>query len=87
MSTTTGQSTAPCFELEPYKSLGNEERTRRIEAVRSEMGPRLLTLGHHYQQDEVIALSDLRGDSLQLSRLAAESFESGSEIGSMSWFP
>ena len=32
------------------------------------MGPRLLILGHHYQQDEVIALSDLRGDSYQLSQ-------------------
>ncbi len=30
-------------------------------------------LGHHYQQDEVIALSDLRGDSYQLSKMAAES--------------
>jgi quinolinate synthase len=35
------------------------------------MGPRLLILGHHYQQDEVIALSDLRGDSYQLASLAA----------------
>ena len=32
-----------------------------------------LILGHHYQQDEVIALSDLRGDSYQLSRMAADS--------------
>ena len=31
------------------------------------MGRRLLILGHHYQQDEVIALADLRGDSYQLS--------------------
>ena len=35
------------------------------------MGPRLLILGHHYQQDDVIALSDLRGDSYQLASLAA----------------
>ena len=35
------------------------------------MGRRLLILGHHYQQDEVIALSDLRGDSYQLSQMAA----------------
>jgi quinolinate synthase len=32
-----------------------------------------LILGHHYQQDEVIAHSDLRGDSYQLSQLAASS--------------
>jgi len=32
-----------------------------------------LILGHHYQQYEVIALSDLRGDSYQLSKMAASS--------------
>src|SRR5947199_6481751 len=37
------------------------------------MGPRLLILGHHYQQDEVISHSDLRGDSYQLSQMAAGS--------------
>ena len=45
--------------------------TKRIQQVRDAMGPRLLILGHHYQQDEVIALSDLRGDSYQLASLAA----------------
>lgn len=64
---------APSFELAPYKSLGNDELADRINAVRAEMGSRLLILGHHYQQDEVIALSDLRGDSYQLSKMAADS--------------
>jgi quinolinate synthase len=64
---------APLHELAPYKSLSNEELSARIEAVRREMGPRLLILGHHYQQDEVIAHADLRGDSYQLSQLAAAS--------------
>ncbi|WP_425615319.1 quinolinate synthase NadA [Anatilimnocola sp. NA78] len=59
--------------LKPYKSLSNEELSARIEKVRREFGPRLLILGHHYQQDEVIAHSDLRGDSYQLSQLAASS--------------
>ncbi len=59
--------------LAPYKSLANSELTERIQAVRDRMGPELLILGHHYQQDEVIALSDLRGDSYQLSRMAADS--------------
>jgi quinolinate synthase len=57
--------------LQPYKSLSNEELSARIEAARRELGPRLLILGHHYQQDEVIAHADLRGDSYQLSQLAA----------------
>ncbi|MCA9242095.1 MAG: quinolinate synthase NadA, partial [Planctomycetales bacterium] len=60
-------------DVKPYKSLANEELSKRIEAVRAEMGSRLLILGHHYQQDEVIAHADLRGDSYQLSQLAAAS--------------
>src|SRR6056297_2737164 len=59
--------------LKPYKTLSNEELQTRIEAVRAELGDRLMILGHHYQQDEVIAHSDLRGDSYQLSQMAADS--------------
>jgi quinolinate synthase len=59
------------FELRPYKSLGNAELAARIQRVRDELGPWLLILGHHYQQDEVIALADLTGDSYRLSELAA----------------
>jgi quinolinate synthase len=68
---TVDQLAAPTFDLVPYKSLDNAELTARIQAVRAEMGPRLRILGHHYQQDEVIALSDLQGDSYRLSELAA----------------
>ena len=60
-------------ELADYKSLANEELSARIDAVREQMGSELLILGHHYQQDEVIAHSDLRGDSYQLSKMAANS--------------
>jgi quinolinate synthase len=63
----------PALELKPYKSLSNQELAERIEAVRRDMGSRLMILGHHYQQDEVIAHSDLRGDSYQLSQMAAAS--------------
>lgn len=63
----------PLLELKPYKSLSDEVLAGRISAVRKEMGDRLLILGHHYQQDEVIAHSDLRGDSYQLSQMAADS--------------
>jgi len=71
MSTATDRT--PAHELAIYKPLDNETLTGRIQAVRDELGPRLLILGHHYQQDEVIALSDLTGDSYQLSKLAAAS--------------
>ncbi|RMG00348.1 MAG: quinolinate synthase NadA, partial [Planctomycetota bacterium] len=61
------------YPLEPYKSLDARELTERIQAVREQMGDALLILGHHYQRDEVVELSDLRGDSYRLSALAAES--------------
>ena len=63
--------TQPAHELQPYKELTSDILTERIRQVRAAMGRRLLILGHHYQQDEVIALADLRGDSYQLSALAA----------------
>ena len=44
----------------------------RIREIKSELGDSLVILGHHYQRDEVIALADYRGDSLQLSREAAQ---------------
>src|SRR3972149_5520071 len=65
------QTESPAFDIAAYKPLDNEELIQRIQRVRAEMGSRLLILGHHYQQDEVIALSDLRGDSYQLASLAA----------------
>jgi quinolinate synthase len=73
MTTTLEAPAAPRFPLKPYKSLDNETLSQRIASVRAQMGSRLLILGHHYQQDEVIALSDLRGDSYQLSQMAASS--------------
>ena len=63
----------PEFELAPYKSLENDDLHDRIQQIRAEFGSELLILGHHYQQDEVIELSDLRGDSYKLSQLAAAS--------------
>ncbi|MHC4403406.1 MAG: quinolinate synthase NadA [Planctomycetota bacterium] len=72
MATLAKSIAAAAFDLDPYNSLDSDALTERIRAVRTEMGRRLLILGHHYQQDEVIALSDLRGDSYQLSRLAAD---------------
>jgi quinolinate synthase len=69
MSSATDTSTPRDFA--PYRSLPADELHERIEAVRREMGERLLILGHHYQQDEVIGHTDLRGDSYKLAALAA----------------
>ncbi len=63
----------PPPDLKPYKSLSNDELATRIEQVRQQLASKLLILGHHYQQDEVISHSDLQGDSYQLSKMAAES--------------
>ncbi len=63
------------FPISDYKPLGNEELSARIAAGRAQLGKKLLILGHHYQQDDVIEHSDLRGDSYQLSQLAASSSE------------
>jgi len=43
----------------------------RVSEHKSRFGKRLVILGHHYQQDEVIELADFTGDSLKLSQLAA----------------
>jgi len=66
------QLNAPKFDFKDYRSLSNEQLSQRITAVKRNLGDALQILGHHYQQDEVIDHSDLRGDSLQLSQLAAE---------------
>lgn len=64
-----------------YLRLDLDEAARRIEARRAELGDRLLVLGHHYQQDDVIRHADLTGDSLRLSRMAAdEAARRGSEF-------
>ncbi len=62
---------SPIYNLNAYTSLGNDQLTSRIQRIRREMGRRLLILGHHYMQDSVIALADLRGDSYQLAALAS----------------
>jgi quinolinate synthase len=61
------------LDFEPYRDLADHALKERIIAAKEYMGDALLILGHHYQQDEVIAFADLRGDSLKLSQLAAAS--------------
>ncbi len=38
----------------------------RVSELKSELGKKLVILGHHYQRDDVIQVSDFRGDSLKL---------------------
>jgi len=68
----TNTQTDAAGPLAAYRGLEDAILEARIEAVRRQMGKRLVILGHHYQQDGVIAHADLQGDSYQLSRSAAE---------------
>jgi quinolinate synthase len=56
----------------PYPELSPCELRLRIESARQRLGKRLVILGHHYQQDDVIEFADFTGDSFELSRRAAE---------------
>lgn len=55
--------------------IGNDptspELIEHIQSLRAKLGKKLVILGHHYQRDDVIAHTDRRGDSLDLSRYAA----------------
>jgi len=57
---------------EDYYSMTDRDLADAIEARRAQLGDDLLILGHHYQQEAVIQHADLTGDSLKLSRMAAE---------------
>ncbi|MDQ1441098.1 MAG: quinolinate synthase [Acidimicrobiaceae bacterium] len=54
-----------------YTSATPDELVSRIGTAKTELGPRLIILGHHYQRDEVMRWADVRGDSFGLSRIAA----------------
>lgn len=58
--------------LEDYLVMDDEEIAERIEDARSELGKRVVILGHHYQRDDVIRHADLTGDSYQLSVMASK---------------
>lgn len=55
-----------------YRTATDAELAERIGSAKAALGDRLVILGHHYQRDEVMRWADARGDSLALSRLAAE---------------
>jgi quinolinate synthase len=64
-----------------YLRMTDEELAAGIRARKEQLGDRLLVLGHHYQQDDVVRHADLTGDSLKLSQMAAaESARRGSEF-------
>ncbi len=58
---------------EKYKALSDEQAVPRIAAAKEKLGDKIMILGHHYQRDEVIEFVDRVGDSLYLSKEAANS--------------
>lgn len=44
----------------------------RVHTAKRTLGNRLTILGHHYQADPIVSVSDIIGDSLELSRKAAK---------------
>ena len=58
-----------------YSKLSEDELRTGISRFKQELGKRLVILGHHYQQDDVIRFADFTGDSLKLSMLAAQQTE------------
>ena len=59
--------------LQEYALLDDADCDARIRAAKEALGERLVILGHHYQREEVFRHADFAGDSLKLSRQAAES--------------
>ena len=59
--------------IQPYTLLDDEDCEARILKARETLGERLIILCHHYQRDEVFRHADFTGDSLKLSREAANS--------------
>ena len=59
--------------IQNYSLLSDEECDQRIQAAKEKLGERCVILGHHYQRNEVFKHADVSGDSLKLSKYAAES--------------
>lgn len=59
--------------IQDYTLLDDSEAAARIAAAKAKLGDRLVILGHHYQREEVFQFADFSGDSLKLSRQAADS--------------
>lgn len=55
-----------------YTQMTDEQLAAAIGERRARLGDDLVVLGHHYQQDEVIAFADFTGDSFKLSQIAAQ---------------
>jgi quinolinate synthase len=56
----------------PEAELSDEKVLQELTDIKKRLGAKVVVLGHHYQQDDVIAFADIIGDSLELARKAGE---------------
>jgi quinolinate synthase len=54
------------------KDLNDQQVLNELLNIKKRLDSKVIVLGHHYQQDDVIAFADITGDSLELARKAAE---------------
>lgn len=56
----------------PVEELSDEEVLKELRSIKEELKDKVLVLGHHYQQDDVIEFADVTGDSLKLAQDASK---------------
>jgi quinolinate synthase len=61
------------ISFDRFNALADTDAQDRIRAARARLGRRAVLLCHHYQRADVYQHADITGDSLKLSRLAAQS--------------
>jgi quinolinate synthase len=60
------------IKFERFQSSSEEDLQSRIVAAKASLGSSVVILGHHYQHEGVYRHADYTGDSLKLSRFAAQ---------------
>ena len=60
------------ISFDRFNGLADRDAQERIRAARARLGKKAVILCHHYQRADVYEHADITGDSLKLSRLAAQ---------------
>ncbi len=68
----TDATFSPSLNPIPEAELSDEQVLEEIVKLKTELESKVVVLGHHYQQDDIIQFADYRGDSLALAKEAAK---------------